>query len=33
MHYLEPNKDYRDATLRKNTELSVDELKSDAEKH
>ncbi len=33
MYYLEPNKDYRDATLRKNTELTADELKSDAEKH
>ncbi|NOR71448.1 MAG: methyltransferase domain-containing protein [Methylomarinum sp.] len=33
MHYLEPNQDYRDSTLRDNTELSVDELKSDAEKH
>ncbi len=33
MHYLEPNKDYRDSTLRENTELSADELKSDAEKH
>ena len=33
MHYLEPNKDYRDDTLRKNTQLSADELKSDAEKH
>ena len=33
MHYLEPNKDYRSDTLRKNTELSTDELKSDAEKH
>ncbi len=33
MPYLEPNIDYRDDTLRKNTELSVDELKADAEKH
>ena len=33
MHYLEPNQDYRDSTLRKDTELSVDELKADAEKH
>ncbi len=33
MHYLEPNQDYRDSTLRKGTELSVDELKADAEKH
>ncbi len=33
MHYLEPNQDYRDSSLRKNTELSVDELKADAEKH
>lgn len=33
MPYLEPNKDYRDDTLRKKTELSTDELKSDAEKH
>ena len=33
MHYLEPNKDYRDDTLRKNTVLSADELKSDAAKH
>ncbi|MCK5829106.1 MAG: methyltransferase domain-containing protein [Methylococcales bacterium] len=33
MPYLEPNKDYRDDTLRKNTKLSADELKADAEKH
>ena len=33
MHYLEPNKDYRDSTLRENSELSVNELKADAEKH
>jgi len=33
MHYLEPNQDYRDSTLRKDTDLSVDELKADAEKH
>ncbi len=33
MHYLEPNQDYRESTLRKDTELSVDELKADAEKH
>ena len=33
MHYLEPNKDYRDATLREDTQLSADELKADAEKH
>lgn len=33
MHYLESNKDYRDSSLRKDTELSVDELKADAEKH
>ena len=33
MPYLEPNKDYRDETLRKDTELSADELKADAEKH
>ena len=33
MPYLEPNKDYRDATLRKDTQLSADELKADAEKH
>jgi len=33
MHYLEPNQDYRDSTLREDTELSVEELKADAEKH
>ena len=33
MPYLEPNKDYRDETLRKDTQLSADELKADAEKH
>ncbi|MCK5888988.1 MAG: methyltransferase domain-containing protein [Methylococcales bacterium] len=33
MPYLEPNKDYRDSTLRENTALSDDELKADAEKH
>lgn len=33
MHYLEPNQDYRDRSLRNDTELSVDELKADAEKH
>lgn len=33
MHHIEPNQDYRDDTLRKNTELSTDELKSDAAKH
>ena len=33
MHFLEPNQDYRDSTLRKDSELSVDELKADAEKH
>jgi cyclopropane fatty-acyl-phospholipid synthase-like methyltransferase len=33
MHSFEPNKDYRDDTLRKNTELSADDLKSDAAKH
>lgn len=33
MHYLAPNQDYRDSTLRKDTKLSVDELKADAEKH
>lgn len=33
MHYLEPNKDYRDSTLRENSELSANELTSDAEKH
>lgn len=33
MHYLEPNQDARDSTLRKDAELSVDELKADAEKH
>jgi len=33
MHYLQPNQDYRDSSLRKDTELSVDELKADAEKH
>ena len=31
MHYLEPNQDYRDRSLRNDTELSVDELKADAE--
>lgn len=33
MHYFEANKDYRNDTLRNNTELSTDELKSDAAKH
>jgi len=33
MHYIEPNKDYREDTLRKGVELSADELKADAEKH
>lgn len=33
MHYIEPNQDYRDSTLREDTELSVKELKADAEKH
>jgi len=33
MHYLEPNQDYRNSTLREDTELSVEELKADAEKH
>lgn len=33
MHYLEPNQDYRDQSLTKNTELSVAELQSDAAKH
>lgn len=33
MPYLEANKDYRDDTLRKDSELSADELKADAEKH
>jgi len=33
MHYIEPNQDYRDSTLREDTELSVEELKADAEKH
>ncbi len=33
MHYLEPNQDYRDSTLREDTELSAEELKADAEKH
>lgn len=33
MHYIEPNQDYRDQTLRKNTLLSTDELKLDAAKH
>ncbi len=33
MHYLESNQDYRDDTLRKNTSLSANELKEDAEKH
>ena len=33
MHYLEPNQDSRDSTLRSDTELSIDELKIDAEKH
>jgi len=33
MHYLEPNQDYRDDTLRENTTLSADELKTDAAKH
>lgn len=33
MHYLEPNKDYREDTLIENTQLSVSDLKSDAEKH
>jgi len=33
MHYIEPNKDYRDDTLRHGSELSTDELKADAEKH
>ncbi len=33
MHYLEPNQDYRDDTLRENTQLSAEELKTDAAKH
>ncbi|KAF3976972.1 MAG: methyltransferase domain-containing protein [Methylococcales symbiont of Iophon sp. n. MRB-2018] len=33
MHQIQPNQDYRDQTLRKNTALSADELKSDAAKH
>ncbi len=33
MQYLEPNNDYRSSTLRKDTELSADKLKADAEKH
>lgn len=33
MPYLKPNKDYRDHSLIKNTQLSVDTLKSDAAKH
>lgn len=33
MNYLEPNKDYRDGTLRKNTAASAEDLKNDAAKH
>ncbi len=33
MHHLQPDQDYRDQSLRENTELSVEELQSDAAKH
>lgn len=33
MHHLQPDLDYRDQSLRENTELSVEELQSDAAKH
>lgn len=33
MHYLEPNRDYREGTLGKNTEISVEDLQNDAARH